>query len=171
MKVLLIIDMLKDFMEEGGSLYCGEESEKIIPFIKQKIDEYHASGDKVIYICDAHDADDKEFKTFAAHAVKGSNGGEVIDELIPQEDDIIIEKQTLEPFYKTDLDGILKELAPDVVEVTGVCTSICIIETVGGLNARGYKTLVHKDGVADFDAEAHNFALKHMERVYGAEII
>ncbi len=170
MKVLLISDMLKDFMEEGGALYCGEESRKIIPFIKEKTDECRKSGCKVIYMCDAHADDDKEFRMFGAHAVKGSEGAKIIEELCPEEVDIIVEKTTLSAFHNTGLDRILKKLEPDEVDVVGVCASICVMDAVGALMVRGYKVVVYRDGIADFDREAHGFALKRMERVYGAEI-
>jgi|GEM_PF-2704612 len=32
-KGLIVVDMLKDFIEEKGALFCGNECRKIIPFI------------------------------------------------------------------------------------------------------------------------------------------
>lgn len=170
-KILLVIDMLKDFMAEGGALYCGEDSRKIIPFIEKKIEEYRASGGRVIYVCDAHAQNDKEFSRFERHAVKGSEGAEVIDELKPRPEDVVIEKTTVKPFYGTELAMLLKEIDPAEVGVVGVCTSICIIEAVSDLRVRGYRTVVYKDGVADFDEKAHEHALKQIADVYGAEVV
>ncbi|MFC1549113.1 cysteine hydrolase family protein [Candidatus Omnitrophota bacterium] len=170
MKVLLVIDMLKDFMEEGGALFCGEESRKIIPFVKDKIIEHRRSGGKVIYVCDAHAADDKEFKMFSDHAIKGTEGANIIEDIKPGNSDIVMEKTTVKPFYGTELKTALKEIAPDEIGVVGVCTSICIMEVVSDLRVRGYKTVVYEEGVADFDSEAHDHALKRMADVYGAEI-
>lgn len=170
MNALLVIDMLNDFMTENGALYCGDDAKKIIPFIKDKIDECRLAKCKVIYVCDAHDPDDKEFKMFPPHAVKGTEGAEIIDELKPGPSDIVVDKATLEPFYGTDLDRVLRELKPDQIGIVGVCTSICVIEAVSALHVRGFKIVVYKDGVADFDAEAHEFALKKMADVYGAEV-
>ena len=67
MKSLFIIDMLKDFINKDGALYCGDQSRKIIPFVKEKIEEFHQRGDLVIFVCDSHDEDDLEFKTFPKH--------------------------------------------------------------------------------------------------------
>ena len=170
MKVVLVIDMLNDFMEKGGSLYCGDEGRKIIPFIKDKVKECRASGCRVVYSCDAHAPDDREFKLYSAHAVKGSRGGRIIDELKPEEGDIIVEKTTVRPFYRSRLEDVLRRLAPDEVIVTGVCTSICVMEAVAGLSVRGYKAVVYKAGVADLDKESHEAALKRMKTVYGASI-
>ena len=97
-------------------------------------------------------------------------GAQVIDELKPQDEDIVVKKTTYSAFYETELEKVLKELAPKAVYVAGVCTSICVMDMVGELTNRGYKVVVYKDGIADFDAEGHEFALKRMKNVYGAEI-
>jgi len=55
--------------------------------------------------------------------------------------------------------------------VVGVCTSICVMDTVGGLVDRDYAPIVPVRGVADFDPEAHEFALKRMKKIYGARIL
>jgi len=42
---------------------------------------------------------------------------------------------------------------------------------VESLRNRDYTVRVHKQGVASFDDEAHEFALKQMETVLGAEVV
>jgi nicotinamidase-related amidase len=163
--------MLEDFVNEGGVLYCGSDAEKIIPFIKKKIDECRATDCKLIYICDSHDKDDKEFSMFKPHCVEGTKAAEVIDELKPEKKDIVLKKKRYSGFYGTELDRILEEMGPEVVEVVGVCTSICVMDTVGGLRNRDYRVKVYKDGVADFDKDAHNFSLERMKEIYGAEVV
>jgi len=44
------------------------------------------------------------------------------------------------------------------------------MDTVGGLANRDYSITVPLKGVADFDPEFHRFALKRMEKLYGANI-
>ena len=56
------------------------------------------------------------------------------------------------------------------MEVVGVCTSICVMDLVGDLAARGYEIEVPSRGVADFDQEFHRFGLTRMARVYGAKV-
>jgi nicotinamidase-related amidase len=94
-----------------------------------------------------------------------------VPELAPDEEDLVIEKKRFSGFYDTELDGVLKDLAPDEVWVVGVCTSICVMDTVGDLCNRDIPVVVVENGVADFDEEFHRFALARMERVYGAKII
>ena len=171
MNALLVIDMLNDFMAEDGALYCGDDAKRIIPFVTKKIDECRSAGCKVIYICDAHAPDDKEFKLFPPHAVEGTEGAKIIDEVSPAPSDIVVTKTTLEPFYNTDLERVLQQVKPDRVGIVGVCTSICVLEAVRALHVREYKIAVYKEGVADFDAEAHESALKKMTDIYGAEVV
>ena len=78
-----------------------------------------------------------------------------------------LEKTRYSAFAGTKLDEVLKQEQVEQVAVVGVCTSICVLETIKELFDRDIPTLVYRDGVADFDPEAHAFALKHLERISG----
>lgn len=168
---LLVIDMLMDFIDKKGALYCGPGAEKVVPVIKQKIDEAREAGDRVIYVTDSHRPNDREFQMFPKHCVTGTPGAEVIPALKPRRGDIVIRKPTLSSFYRTRLEDILKKNRIRHVAVVGVCTSICVMDAVGDLRNRGYSVTVFKKGVADFDQKFHRFALQRMKKTYGAEVI
>jgi nicotinamidase-related amidase len=170
-KALIVADMLRDFMEPGGTLYLGDEARRIIPFVAAKIEETRAAGGVVIFVCDAHAPDDKEFQLFAPHAVKGSRGAEIIPEFSVLPGDYRVEKASYSCFHNTEMDTILKKEQVERVEIVGVCTSICVMATVKELFDRGIPRLVYREGVADFDPEGHAFALKYMERIWGAEVV
>jgi len=82
-----------------------------------------------------------------------------------------VEKTRYSAFFNTNLDELLRKAAPQEVWVTGVCTSICVMDTVGDLRNRDYPVVVPAGAVADFDPQFHQFALQRMERVYGARIL
>jgi nicotinamidase-related amidase len=168
--VLIVVDMLNDFIDEKGALFSGQEARDIIPFIAQRLQAYREVGSLVVYLQDAHAEDDLEFEKFPPHCVAGTWGSRTIDELAPQPGEIVIHKTRYSGFYGTDLEKVLAAHNPEVVEVVGVCTSICVMDTVGGLANRDYRTVVPSAGVADFDALAHKQALSRMERLYGATI-
>lgn len=169
-KALIIVDMLNDFVDEKGALYCGGTARSIIPFIQERRTSYRNRNDLVIYLQDSHDEDDKEFEKFPKHSVAGTWGCEVIPELSPMAGEKVISKKRYSGFHGTDLENILKSAGVDEVEVVGVCTSICVMDTVGGLANRDYKTTVPVKGVADFDQKMHQFSLKRMEKIYGADV-
>jgi nicotinamidase-related amidase len=47
-RVLLVIDVLNDFLNPAGALYCGNEARKIIPVIRSLIEEFTAEGEPVV---------------------------------------------------------------------------------------------------------------------------
>lgn len=168
-EVILIIDMLRGFLEEEGALYCGPKSRNIIPAVLKLLAEKKEA--ERIYLCDNHAPDDPEFSMFAPHCVRGSKESQVIPELSAYPG-IVIPKTTLSGFYLTELDNVLKRLKPDKVTVVGVCTNICVIYNVADLRVRGYPVEVPRDCVATFDTEEiHNFALSQMEKVFGAKLV
>lgn len=167
----IVIDMLNDFIHPDGVLYCGQTAERIVPVISRLLHHSRAEGEAVIYLQDSHTADDKEFEKFPPHCVADTWGSRIIESLKPETGDRVIAKTRYSGFYGTDLEQILEQLNSDRVTVVGVCTSICVMDTVGGLVNRDYAVRVPADAVADFDAEAHIFALKRMEKIYGAHIV
>lgn len=167
---LIVIDMLKDFTDKNGALYVGPTVDKIVPVVKEKIERARERGDLVIYLTDNHKPNDKEFELFPKHAVKGSPGAQVIPELKPERGDKVIPKTRFSGFHRTTLEKVLKENKIKHVEVSGVCTSICVMDTVGGLRDRDYAVTVDKKAVADFDQRMHKFSLDRMEKTYGTKI-
>lgn len=171
-KILIVIDMMKDFINENGKLYIGETGKQIVPPIFDRVLTYRKEEVNVpiIYVCDNHDENDAEFKRFPAHCVKGTTGAEVIDCIRPQEDEIVINKNRYSGFYGTQLDFWLEKLKPKTIEIVGCCTDICVLHTVEELCNRDMNVIVYKNEVATFNQNAHAFALSHMEKVLGAKI-
>jgi nicotinamidase-related amidase len=167
---LIITDMLNDFIDPDGALYVGQSGRDIIPFVAKKAEETRAHGGVVIFVCDAHDPEDREFEQFGTHAVQGSWGSEIIPELPFLPEDHRVNKTRYSALFKTDLEEVLKQEGVSHAELVGDVTSICVMFTAVGLLDRGFHCRVYQDGVADFDLEAHAFALKHMQKL-GVEVV
>ncbi len=170
-RVLLVNDMLNDFLRPEGVLYCGRHSQNIIPFVSRKIKEFRKKGEPVIFVCDAHRPGDYELKIYPPHAMKGKPGSRIIRELPPQKSDIVIEKRFYDGFSNPKLEQALRKLKISEVHVTGVCTSICIMETVSALFHRKIPVCIYKKGVSDFDLKNHRYALSRMKKIFGAKIL
>jgi len=162
---LIVTDMLNDFIDPNGALYVGQSGRDIIPFVAKKAAETRAAGGVVIFMCDAHAPDDREFEHFGAHAVKNSWGSQIIPELPLLPGDHREDKTRYSALFNTELEDILTREGVSRVELTGVCTSICVMFTAIDLLDREFHCLVYKEGVADFDPNAHTFALQHMEKL------
>ncbi len=166
---VLVIDMLKGFLEEGCPLYCGAKARNIIPNVKKLLKEETKKGSKIFFICDSHLPDDAEFKMFPPHCIKGTSESEIIPGLVEFPGEIVL-KTRYSAFYGTSLAGKLAKLKPDKLIVCGVCSDICVLHTVTDARNRDYPVEVPVDCIASFDEKAHEAALGHMEKVLGARL-
>ncbi len=160
-KALLIIDMLNDFVVKGAPLKV-PGARGLVGNIKREMNKAHHNKVPVIYCCDRHPKDDREFEVWPPHAVKGTRGAEVIDELRPRKGDIVIYTRTYSGFYRTALERTLKGLGVRHLILTGVATNICILYTAVDAYMRGYEVSVPEDCVAAFSTEDHRFALRQI---------
>jgi nicotinate phosphoribosyltransferase len=167
--VVLVVDMLKGFLELGYPLYCGAKARRIIPNVQSLLEHELAKGSKVFFLCDHHLPDDVEFRMFPPHCIEGTTEAEVIPELSQYQGEIIPKKR-YSGFLGTPLEVKLKELNPEKIIVCGVCTNICVMYTVAHARNRDYEVEVPIDCVASFDEKAHHFALEQIGNVLGAKL-
>ena len=164
---IIVIDMLKDFCT--GSLKC-DRAGRIIPNIKKLVD-YGRGKIPIIFSNDSHlPTVDKEFDLWGPHAVAGTPGAEVIDELRPRVDDYVINKRRYSGFFNTDLDLLLRELGTEKVILTGLHTNICVRHTAADAFFRGYRIVIPEDCVESFTEEDHKSGIEYLKKMYGAEI-
>ena len=167
---VLVLDMVRGFLEEGHALYCGDESRRIIDPVRALLKEEGAKGSATIYVCDNHAPDDLEFKVFPPHCIKGTAEAEVIPELSGYPG-LVVPKTRYSGFFGTSLGEILTRLRPEKLILVGVCTDICVMHTASDARNMDYTVEVPADCVASFNAEGHRFALEHMRRVLAARIV
>jgi nicotinate phosphoribosyltransferase len=168
-RAVLVVDMLRCFLERGHPLYVGDRARRIIPSVKFLLKRELSQGSKVFFLCDRHDPDDQEFKMFPPHCIAGTPGAEVIPELAEYAREIIPKKR-YSSFFNTPLGERLNELKPETLVVMGVLTDICVLHTVADARNRDYEVEVPLDCVASSDERRHHFALEHMEKVLGAKL-
>jgi len=166
---VIVIDLLKGFMEEGYPLFCGKQSRRIIHGIGKLLEQETEKGAKIFFLCDSHDPDDLEFRMFPPHCVTGTEEAEIIPELRGYKGEVI-PKNRFSCFFNTALAEKLKEFKPEKLIICGVCTDICVMHTVGDARNRDYEVEVPVNCVASFNEEGHRFALGHMDKVLGAKL-
>ncbi len=168
--VVLVVDMVRGFLEEGYPLYCGTRARRIIPNVQGLLEQELARGSTVFFLCDHHSPDDPEFRMFPLHCLEGTAEAEVIPELARYRGEVI-PKRRFSAFFDTPLEEKLSQLKPEKLIICGVCTDICVLHTVADARNRDYKVEVPVDCVASFDEKAHHSALEHMEKTLGAKLI
>lgn len=170
MRALLVIDMLRDFVEEGGPLPV-PTARGIVKAINKEIRGARERKEPIIFVCDSHRKDDEEFRLYPPHCIAGTKGAQVVDELEMRNSDKIVKKTRFSAFYRTRLTRLLRARKVNTLTLTGVLTDICVMYTAGDAVMRGYKVRVPKGCVASLSEERHEGALRHMKEVLGAEVV
>ena len=70
---------------------------------------------------------------------------DILPELKPQADDVVIYKHRFSGFYQTDLDATLKKLGIKYLIITGCTTSVCVEATVRDAMYRDYSCVLLSD--------------------------
>lgn len=89
----------------------------------------------------------------------GSWDAQIVDELNPDPQDFVIDKNRYSAFYGTGLDPILTSIRTESVVVCGVTTNMCVETTARDAMQRDYRTFVVRDATGELDRERHEFAL------------
>ena len=166
--------MQNDFGSEGGSFQrAGIDISMIRAAVAptgRVLGAARALGIKVIYLKmafrpDLSDAGAADSPNFARHLqllgmgrpVQAPNGHtsrilirdtwntDIIDELTPAREDVVVYKHRFSGFYETDLDATLKRSGIKYLIVTGCTTSICVESTIRDAMFRDYSCVLLKD--------------------------
>jgi nicotinamidase/pyrazinamidase len=167
---LLIIDMLNDFIEDGGALVV-PEARRIVPRLQEILADARDQGIPVIFVTDSHREDDHEFHWWPAHAVSDTWGGMVVDGLRPSPGEYIVPKRRFSAFFGTDLDTYLREMGMRKLYLAGVLTNICVYATALDASMRNYGVAVFRDGVASLSEKTDLFIFEQLQEVVHAELL
>ncbi len=153
---LIVVDMQNDFVKEGGALVV-PDAEATIPKIKRLLEFARESGMKVVFTQDTHDEGDPEWEIWPEHVRTGSWGWEIVDELKPREDELIIRKVRYDAFYGTHLDHFLRIWDVDTLVICGTVANICVHYTAASAALRWFDVVIPRDATSaldPFDLEA-----------------
>ncbi|OCA86280.1 cysteine hydrolase family protein [Bacillus sp. FJAT-27986] len=181
MKALINIDYTNDFIADAGKLTCGKPGKEIEEYIVTLTKRFIEDKDFVVFAIDVHDENDPfhpESKLFPPHNIRGTEGRLLFGNLqnvyntnIGQENLLWIDKTRYSAFAGTDLEIKLRERGITELHLVGVCTDICILHTAVDAYNKGFKIVIHKNGVASFNEAGHEWALSHFENTLGASVL
>jgi nicotinamidase-related amidase len=172
---LLVLDMLADFT--SGKL-ANPATAPIIQPIAALVRAARERDDwLVIYGNDSHKPGDFELAVFGEHAMAGTPGAAVVDELAPQPGDLVVPKRYYSAFTQTDLDATCRVHRISRVVVTGQHTDCCCRHTSYDAFARGIGVCAVSDATAVYEPfaggryqSAQDDALRYLRTYYGAEV-
>ncbi|MFC2017604.1 cysteine hydrolase family protein [Chloroflexota bacterium] len=99
--------------------------------------------------------------------LKGSYELQIIDELKPQEGELIINKKSQGAFNSTGIDHLLRNMGIEYLVITGAGTHACVELTARDAVDRGYRCILVEDACATAYMFLHNFTLYNFAAVLG----
>jgi len=174
---VIVVDMENDFTTKGGMFdRAGVDvsgAQKAIGPTAKVLATARQNGMKVIYLKMGYGEDlsdlgapdsvnrTRHLRFGIGQRIRAPDGREsrilirdtwdtdIVSELKPQSNDIVLYKTRFSGFYQTDLDATLKKLGIKYLIVTGVTTSICVESTVRDAMFRDYLCVLLKDCMSE----------------------
>ena len=136
----------------------------VVPNGQRLIAACREAGTEVIYTvieCLTRDGRDRslDYKVSGIFVPRGSWQAEVIDELHPEEDDIVIPKTASSVFNATNIEYVLRNLGVEYLVVMGLFTDQCVESAVRDGCDRGFLMTLVDDACATHSAHRHREAL------------
>ena len=163
-KVLYTIDMNNGFVNFGAM--ANPKYNDLVPEQERLIKKFIEENEYTTYILEGHDKDAREFQTYPAHCILGTEEAELIPELKKYENYVKANK-----FYKNSINGMLNRKVQDQIKelkdlrevvIQGVCADLCVMD-FARTNARFLdeinseaKIFVVRNAIDTFDAPNHN---------------
>jgi nicotinamidase-related amidase len=164
MYAVLVLEMQKDTVSEGGAVEMGERGRTIVPNIQRLIDAARERKVPIIYgnlCCIPSDSLVKKFPI--AHCVIGTPGTDVIEELKPEAGDYLMNTYAIDAFIHTSLEHVLRALGIATVIVTGITTDGSCLLTAMGAFQRSFNVVLVSDGCVTYNEERQQAALKYLK--------
>jgi biuret amidohydrolase len=186
---LIIIDMQRDFLEDGGYFASmGEDIshvKKAIQPTRSFLEIARNLGLMIIHTRESHrqnlsDLNPTKYKKSQNQGapigssgpmgrllIRGEYGSEIIQDLSPLDSETVIDKPGNSAFYATDLEIILRAHQIENLILAGVTTDVCVSSTMRDANDRGFDCLLLENCCGAATEELHLSVLKSMQREGG----
>ena len=161
---VIVVDMIKDNVGMHLSKNKSSEFVKIIPNLQRLLGECRRRKIPVVFANDSFMVGDLLFSgRMKPHAIRGTSGVEVIEELGPEAGDTVLEKRRMSAFFKTDLDMTLRLWKVDTIVVAGISTPGCVYVTAMDGFAYDFKVVILEDCCAAHKPEIHETFMSLMK--------
>jgi nicotinamidase-related amidase len=100
-------------------------------------------------------------------ADQNSFDSQVIEELKPAQDDLVLNKTSTSPFNSTGIEHYLRNMEIKSLVITGVATNSCVESTMRDAVDRGFDCYLIEDACATLDPIYHEATLLNCQMIFG----
>jgi nicotinamidase-related amidase len=162
---LVVIDLQKGIVSMPSEPYTAAQ---VIDKTKQLRDIFHQIKAQVIlvHVCGAPDGKDMLHPKTDSQMIRRSglskDWAEIVPELSPEENDLIIAKRQWGAFYGTELDLELRRRGIKTIILSGISTNYGVESTARDAYERGYNLIFAQDAMAARSKTDHEFSIKNI---------
>lgn len=162
--VLIVIDMLNDFLDRWDSKRKGQ----LVEAINELASALRRASHPVVWVRQEFEPDLSDaFAEMRARdirvAIKGTSGCQILSELAVDPADLVIVKKRYSAFFRTDLEEVLEHLKPDTIILAGVNTHACIRTTAIDAYQRDWPVVLAQDCIDSYDRAHHEMTLRYLK--------
>jgi nicotinamidase-related amidase len=153
---LIIIDMVKDNFEESRKLPITPFAQKIISPINTLTRIFRERKFPIVFATDAFHTGHFFFTgRMKPHSLAGTTGAEVVDALDRREGDYWMPKPSMSAFFKTGLEGWLRDRHVTLCAVCGIATNFCVLTSAFDALANDFRAVLVEDCSAAASEKIH----------------
>ncbi|MBK5374784.1 cysteine hydrolase [Pseudomonas sp. TH43] len=170
---LLLVDMQRAWLEPqfdphlngpDAEYFLGRARAQVVPNQQRLLSAFRQARQNVLHtIIESLTADGRDrsldHKLSDMHLPKGSPQAQIITELAPLENEIVLPKTSSGVFNSTAIDYVLRNLETRHLIIAGIVTDQCVDMAVRDAADRGYLVTLVEDACATYSAERHDACL------------
>jgi nicotinamidase-related amidase len=168
-------EMLRNMGKEDLGHYRFDRIEQVVvPNIKKLLDFFRNHGLKVIYITLGSELPDfsdlpRQSKSLAMAVsnTRANRNHEILDELKPTDEELVINKTTMSAFMSSSIDSALRSMGIEYLLFTGVSTNSCVEGTARDAADIGYKCIIVDDACGAASQRFHDATCENFQRLLG----
>jgi len=153
---------------------CGERGWSSVEHIQRLLGAARSKNLPVVYTVSERRKDYldsgvqrlKSYRHMEPTSVAGSKGSQVVAEVAPETQDILISKRKPSAFFGTPLMSYMNDLDVDTIILTGTTTSGCIRATAVDAFSYNFKTVIHEECCFDRFDSSHAINLFDLNTKY-----
>lgn len=144
----------------------------VVPNIRRMQDACRAAGIEVIFLRiasqlrDGRELNAMQKRSGTLVATVGSKETEILEELAPLDDELVVNKGSSGVFNGTAFDQILRNMGIENLIFCGVGTNYCVETSVRDAGDRNFNVVMLSDGCAARNAEHERLAAEILDGVY-----